>query len=187
MAESEPPIFMDSLEPKEGGRCPNKWLCCFYHQLTIEKSQQNKVCFRKVKNCHTSWNLCCVAISVCDTFIEHLFWARPYVRQTERSTAFPQGNLSLVGRQTNEQRTKAPQEGSSSCGGSQRQRKHAGGVAESACTLRKGERERRGRAIQSEGSALAKPQTCGRLPCARDPWEVPCVWKWSYRLPGVKW
>lgn len=154
---------MDSLEPKDGGRCPNKWLCCFYHQLTIEKSQQNKVCFRKVKNCHTSWNLCCVAISICDTLIEHLFWARPYVRRTERSTAFPQGNLSLVGRQTNEQRTKAPQEGSSSCGGSQRQGRHAGGVAESACTLRKGDRGEERKGNSKWGISIGK---------ATDLWKV---------------
>lgn len=50
-----------------------------------------------------------------------------------------QGNLSLVGRQTNEQRTEAPQEGFSEVRAKGKENAEEG-KAESACTLKKGDR-----------------------------------------------
>lgn len=35
--------------------------------------------------------------------------------------------------------------------------------------------ERTGRAIQSEGSVFAKPQSCERLPCTRHPEKFHCI------------
>lgn len=110
-----PPIFMDCLGSpgeEEDARINDNTVFTINWQL--RNQSRTRFVLWSVKNCHTPWNLCCAAISIYDPLIEHIFWARPYARQMERSTHFPQGNLSLVGRQTNEQRTEAPQEGFSS-------------------------------------------------------------------------
>lgn len=49
-----PSIFMDCLgSPGTEEYAPINDYTCFHHQLTTEESEQNKVCFRTVKNCHT--------------------------------------------------------------------------------------------------------------------------------------
>lgn len=87
---------------------PNKLFLLLTDNLNSEKS---KLCFRKVKNCGTFCNLSCRAVSICDTLIEHLFWARLYARQMEGLIAFLQGNLNPVGEGRQMNRTITAQRG----------------------------------------------------------------------------